>query len=167
MVGLEEINQEPASSAPDVEPRPRKTLPASAAWVGVGKVDDFPRDGGAAIEYDGVQIAVFRFTSRDEWYACQNMCPHQRALVLSRGILGNTGPTPKVSCPLHKKLFSLENGESLSGEPMSIKVFSVKVEEDNVLLLLPPAEQLRTLVESECSGKAGCFVKPPEACETR
>ena len=57
-------------------------------WVAVGAVADFPIDGGAAIKYGDVQIAVFNFASRGEWYACQNMCPHKQAFVLSRGIIG-------------------------------------------------------------------------------
>src|SRR5690606_16118219 len=40
-------------------------------WVAVGHADDFPCDGGATIKYGQVQIAVFNFASRGEWYACQ------------------------------------------------------------------------------------------------
>ena len=115
-------------------------------WVEVGSVADFPQDGGAAIKYGDVQIAVFNFTSRGEWYACQNMCPHKNAFVLSRGILGSAGEEPKVACPLHKKPFSLRSGESLSGEDYSVKVFPIKVEGDKVLVKLPPKQQLDALL---------------------
>ncbi|MEO2049779.1 MAG: nitrite reductase large subunit NirB [Pirellulales bacterium] len=118
-------------------------------WVEVGKVSDFPRDGGAAIKYGDVQVAVFNFTSRGEWYACQNMCPHKNAFVLSRGILGSVGHTPKVACPLHKKPFSLQSGESLSGEDFSVKVFPVKVAGENVLVQLPPKSQLDALLATK------------------
>ncbi len=57
-------------------------------WVQVGTIGDFPLDGGATIKYGKSQIAVFNFTSRGEWYATQNMCPHKKAFVLSRGIVG-------------------------------------------------------------------------------
>ena len=85
-------------------------------WVKVGAVSHFPRDGGAAIKYGKTQIAVFNFSSRGEWYATQNMCPHKQAFVLSRGIVGDAQGTPKVACPLHKKTFCLESGSCLSGE---------------------------------------------------
>lgn len=118
-------------------------------WVRVGAVEDFPLDGGAAVKYGDVQIAVFNFASRGQWYACQNMCPHKNAFVLSRGILGTTGETPKVACPLHKKTFSLESGECTSGEELSVKVFPVKVEAGAVYLELPPQPQLDALLATE------------------
>jgi NAD(P)H-dependent nitrite reductase small subunit len=111
-----------------------------------------------------VQIAVFNFASRGEWYACQNMCPHKNAFVLSRGIVGTAGDVPKVACPLHKKPFSLESGECLSGEDFSVKVFPVKVENGEVYLKLPPQAQLNAVLATESlkiceQDAAGC-----EAC---
>ena len=97
----------------------------------------------------GTQIAVFNLHSRGEWRACQNMCPHKNAFVLSRGITGSAGLEPKVACPLHKKPFSLNSGECLSGEPFALKVFPVQVAGDGVYLLLPPEEQLDALLSTE------------------
>ena len=111
---------------------------APTRWVEVGKTWDFPKDGGAAVKVGDTQIAVFHFTSRDEWYATQNMCPHKRAFVLSRGIIGDQQETPKVACPLHKKTFNLQDGSCLSGEEMSIETFPVKIQGDDVLVQLPP-----------------------------
>ena len=115
---------------------------AERAWVRVGGESDFPPDGGATIKYGEVQIAVFNFSSRGEWYASQQMCPHKKAFVLSRGILGDAGGAPKVACPLHKKTFSLESGDSLSGEGYGLQVFAVRVEGGEVYLHLPPTEVL-------------------------
>ena len=103
---------------------------------------DFPHDGGATIKYGKTQIAVFHFASRGEWYACQNMCPHRREFVLSRGILGDQNGKPKVACPVHKKTFSLESGKCLSGEDYSVQVFPVKVEGDDVFCSCLPSEEL-------------------------
>lgn len=131
---------------PQPAPRNGDTKPQ---WHEVGKVADFPSDGGATIKYGDVQVAVFNFASRGEWYACQNMCPHKNAFVLSRGILGSAGGTPKIACPLHKKPFSLETGESLSGEEFSVKVFPVKVEGDSVFVKLPLKHQLNALLATK------------------
>lgn len=122
-------------------------------WVEVGRVWDFPEDGGATIKYGQVQIAVYNFSSRGEWYASQNMCPHKKAFVLSRGILGDQQGAPKVACPLHKKTFSLENGQSLQGEDYRIRTFPVRVEGDAVFLELPPTEVLDQLLATEIGCK--------------
>ncbi|MCH9726298.1 MAG: nitrite reductase large subunit NirB [Planctomycetes bacterium] len=124
-------------------------------WVAVGSVSDFPEESGSTIKYGNSQIAVFNFTSRGEWYACQQMCPHKQAMVLSRGIIGDIQGTPKVACPLHKKAFSLENGSCLTGDlQYSVNVFKVKVDELNkVYLELPEAKVLDELLsQTECAG---------------
>jgi nitrite reductase (NADH) large subunit len=118
-------------------------------WVSVGRVQDFPKDGGAAVRVGKVQIAIFNFTSRGQWYACQNMCPHKNAFVLSRGIIGTAGQEPKVACPLHKRPFSLTTGQCLSGEDFSVKVFPVRIVGDEVHVELPPQEQLDALLATE------------------
>jgi nitrite reductase (NADH) large subunit len=110
----------------------------SVHWVRVGRMEDFPADGGRAVTHGGSQIAVFRFATRDEWYACQNLCPHKQEMVLSRGILGDQDGRPKVACPLHKKTFSLESGHCTSGEDYRVRVFPVRVDADSVYVALPP-----------------------------
>ena len=121
----------------------------SPRWVHVGTVADFPPNGGGTIKYGQVQVAVFNFTSRNEWYACQQMCPHRKAFVLSRGIIGDAGGVPKVACPLHKKTFALDSGQCTSGDDYSVRVFPVKVEDGNVFVELPPIEVLDKLLATE------------------
>ena len=115
---------------------------AAYHWVKVGTVADFPHNGGATIKYGKVQIAVYNFSRRGAWYASQQMCPHKKAFVLSRGIIGDANGVAKIACPLHKKTFSLESGACLSGDDDAVQVFAVKVEGDQVYLKLPPTEVL-------------------------
>jgi nitrite reductase (NADH) large subunit len=129
--------------------RPKDTGRLKKQWVHVGYASEFPENGGAAIKYGKVQIAVYNFTDRGEWYACQNMCPHKNAFVLSRGIIGTADGEPKIACPLHKKPFSLKTGASLSGEDFSVKVFPVKVTDSEVFIELPPKEQLDALLATD------------------
>lgn len=103
-------------------------------WFQAARVSDFPDNGGACVKYEGLQIAVFNFTRRNEWYACQNMCPHKMQMALSRGMIGSHENEPKVACPFHKKTFSLKTGECLNAEECSIKVFPVKVEDGYVYI---------------------------------
>jgi nitrite reductase (NADH) small subunit len=97
-------------------------------WFKAARVQDFPEDGGACVKYKDLQIAVFNFTRRNEWYACQNMCPHKMQMVLSRGIIGSHNSEPKVACPFHKRTFSLKTGECLNVEECAITVYPVRIE---------------------------------------
>jgi nitrite reductase (NADH) large subunit len=136
--------------------------PRSTEWVHVGKVWDIPEDGGVTIKYGHTQVAVYRFASRNEWYATQNMCPHKREFVLSRGLLGDQNGTPKVACPLHKKTFSLETGECLSGDDFRVSVFPVKVDGDDVYVQLPPADDLdrELATHRTCNHAPSCELQP-------
>jgi nitrite reductase (NADH) large subunit len=125
-------------------------------WVQVGKTWNFPRDGGATVKYGQTQIAVFNFTSRGEWYATQNMCPHKREFVLSRGMIGDAADKPKVACPVHKKTFSLETGKGMSDKEFSIQTFPVKVEGDDVYLHLPSVEILDEVFATEKTCNGSC-----------
>jgi nitrite reductase (NADH) large subunit len=147
---------------------PHSSLLTPHSWVFVGKVWDFPHEGGAAIRYGKTQIAVFNFASRGEWYATQNMCPHRREFVLSRGMIGDHHGKPKVACPVHKKVFSLETGECLGGEDYSVRIFPVKVEGDDVYLHLPPAEELDVVLATAktCNGSCHATETPPKKVRT-
>ena len=103
-------------------------------WFKAASVKDFPKDGGACVKYKDKQIAVFNFERLNKWYACQNVCPHKMEMVLSRGMIGDDKGIPKVACPLHKKTFSLENGENLNGDIAPIATYPVKVEGENVYI---------------------------------
>ncbi len=117
-------------------------LAADTEWVPCARVEDVPENGGISVQYGDTQIAVYNFNSRGSWYATQNSCPHRHDMVLARGILGTHNDTPKVACPLHKKTFSLESGECLSGEEYEISTFPVKVENGRVYVQLPPPSAL-------------------------
>lgn len=123
-------------------------------WWKAGRVETFPRDGGMAVEYNGVQLAVFHVAATDKWYASQNMCPHKHDMILARGMVGEKGGVAKVACPLHKKQFSLVDGSCLSGEDLRMLTFEVKVEDGFVFVSLPPADVLTKAVmpEKSCAG---------------
>jgi nitrite reductase (NADH) large subunit len=152
-------DQAPAAALPEGEEAPAP-VEIESRWVQVGKTVDFPWDGGATIKYGKTQIAVFNFASRGEWYACQNMCPHRREFVLSRGLIGDQNGKPKVACPVHKKTYSLQTGQSLNGEQYSVQVFPVKVEGDDVFLQLPPMDHLDAQLATEKTCNGTCHTEP-------
>ena len=105
-------------------------------WVKVCKTKDILENGGSCVKVGDEQIAIFNF-DRDQWYAVQNMCPHKKQFVLSRGLIGEDEGGPKIACPLHKNTFSLKTGKHLGGQcEFNLKTFSVRIESDNVLLNL-------------------------------
>lgn len=110
---------------------------AVKTWFKAGPATDFPENGGACVKYQGRQVAVFNFSRRNEWYACQNLCPHKQQMILSRGMIGSTGNEPKVACPFHKRTFSLRNGECLNAAEESISVFPVKIHDGFVYIGFP------------------------------
>ena len=73
------------------------------------------------------------FTSKNKWFATDNLCPHKKQMILSRGMIGETGDTPKVACPFHKKTFSLEDGKCLDDD-YCIDTYPVKVEDGYVYI---------------------------------
>ena len=72
------------------------------------------------------------------WYAVQNLCPHDRRQILSRGLTGDAQGEPKVACPLHKNAFSLRTGEHLGGGSAkgewTLETFPVKEAEGLIFL---------------------------------
>ena len=103
-------------------------------WYRAARASEFPDNGGACVKYKDMQVAVFNFSRRQEWYACQNLCPHKMQMILSRGMIGSSSGEPKVACPFHKRTFSLKNGACLNAECESISVFPVKVEDGYVYI---------------------------------
>lgn len=103
-------------------------------WFKAASVNAFPENGGACVKYKDLQIAIFNFTRRNEWYACQNLCPHKMQMILSRGMIGSVGEEPKVACPFHKKTFSLKTGENLNGDTCNIATYPIKIEDGYVFV---------------------------------
>ena len=103
-------------------------------WFKAGKIADFPSNGGGCVKYKNKQIAIIKFDRRNEWYACQNLCPHKMEMVLSRGMIGSADDIPKIACPMHKKTFSLVDGSNLNGDDLKIATYPVKIVENEVFV---------------------------------
>lgn len=95
-------------------------------WLKVAPCEEFIANGGGCIKVGEEQIAIFNF-NHTEWYAVQNLCPHDNRMVLSRGLIGDSRGTPKVSCPLHKNSFCLQTGSHLEGnETYCLTTYPIK-----------------------------------------
>ncbi|KAI5837780.1 nitrite reductase [Morchella snyderi] len=115
----------------------------------------------AAVKRGDTQLAIFKV--KGKYYATQQMCPHKRAFVLSDGIIGENiddgteeGKKKKdmwVSCPYHKRNFTLEGetpGGCSSDSELSIATFEVEERDDGwVYLKLPSVAELDSLLGTE------------------
>jgi nitrite reductase (NADH) large subunit len=137
---------------------------SSWQWVDVGACEDFPAMGGAAVKVSNSELAVYNHASLGKWYATQNSCPHKQLQVLSRGLIGLQGDTPKVACPIHKNTYNLETGKGISNPGLNVATFDVKVDAGRVLLHLPPNDILDAALnqknpEGNCGGSCGGLPK--------
>jgi nitrite reductase (NADH) small subunit len=127
-------------------------ITTASEWFRACKVEDVPDDGGVCVRHKHLQIALFHFTRRNEWYASENRCPHRQQMAISRGMLGSAGEEPKVACPFHKKTFSLIDGRCMnSDEGFTIKIYPVKVEDNYVYIKI---DGNSGIVNHECSNQA-------------
>ena len=95
-------------------------------------LEDIPRNTGACALVDGKQIALFRVGEAETLYAIANHDPFSKANVLSRGIIGTKGGTPKVASPIYKQQFDLTTGQCLDDGEVSVATYPVR-EQDGMV----------------------------------
>ncbi|GAA5967842.1 hypothetical protein JCM11641_005783 [Rhodosporidiobolus odoratus] len=122
-------------------------------YVKLATVDDLsPTDENttscAARYGEDTQLAVFHVPGKG-YFCTQQMCPHKRAYVLEHGIIGDDeNGRLYVSCPLHKRNYRLDNGDCLNDEEYKILAFDVKEENGDILVQLPPPDELDAFIGS-------------------
>ena len=103
-------------------------------WIEVCAFDDLVRDRGACALVGPYQVALFRTSPDDALYALSNHDPFSGASVLSRGIVGSKGDTPKVASPIYKQSFDLTTGQCLDDASVEVMAFPVRVIDGQVLI---------------------------------
>ena len=101
----------------------------AVAWQEVCRLEDLPRERGAAALVDGVQVALFR-TFDDTVHAVQQWDPYCGANVMARGIVGSRGDRPTVASPMYKQVFDLATGACLDPQgkdPVALRTHPVQV----------------------------------------
>jgi nitrite reductase (NADH) small subunit len=94
-------------------------------WVAVCPFDRLEPERGVAALVGGAQVAVFR-THDGRLYAIDNLDPHSRANVLSRGIVGTRGDAPTVASPMHKQVYDLRTGACLDTPGVAVRTHPVR-----------------------------------------
>lgn len=106
-------------------------------WIKACAAKDILPNSGGCVKIQGKHIAVFNYDDGRQWYAVDNICPHKKQSVLSRGLVGDANGEPKVACPLHKNTFSLKTGKHLSGnEDYQLATYPIKIEDEDIFLMV-------------------------------
>lgn len=115
------------------------TQRSSPGWIEVCPLSTLEPDRGVAALVGGTQVAIFRLSapagcaaSDGSVQAVDNHDPASGANVLSRGLVGSTGPVVYVASPMHKQRFDLATGTCLEDERLSVRVWPTRVRHGRV-----------------------------------
>lgn len=105
-------------------------------WHPVCSTADLTPDGGVCALVGGHQIAIFQDSIEKSLYAVSNYDPIGKANVMSRGIVGSIKGSPVVASPLYKQHFDLQTGHCVEMPEFSLRVFGVRIQNDEVMICL-------------------------------
>ena len=106
-------------------------------WVDVCALEDLHPDRGVAAMVGPWQVALWRLSGSDELYALENFDPFSKAFVMSRGIVGSKGGSPKVASPMYKQTFDLATGVCHQDPSVRLASFPVREVEGRVVIGCP------------------------------
>ena len=107
------------------------------SWVGVCAFDRLLRDRGVCALVGTRQVAVFRTSPDDAVHAISNYDPFSRAFVISRGIVGSKGDSPKVASPVYKHTFDLRTGRCFEDPTVRLRTYPARVRDGLVEIAFP------------------------------
>lgn len=99
-------------------------------WINIGSLEEVPMQGARVVETTLGDIAIFR-TKENDVFAVRDKCPHKGG-PLSQGIVSGK----RVSCPLHDWKIQLDTGLAVAPDEGCVATFQVKVENEEILLLV-------------------------------
>lgn len=94
-------------------------------WEVVCQLSDLTPMVGARALVNDQQIALFFI--KEKIYAISAIDPFTKMAVLSRGIVGDLKGELVVASPIYKQHFSLNTGQCLEDESVSVETYSVRV----------------------------------------
>ncbi len=96
-------------------------------WLDVANIDELPPGARRVIDMDGIAVAVFNLDG--EYFAIQDICPHDGG-DLANGVV-EEGDV--IVCPRHGARFSIKTGTVL-GPPAyeDIRTFPVRVSDGKI-----------------------------------
>jgi nitrite reductase/ring-hydroxylating ferredoxin subunit len=99
-------------------------------FVKLAELKDVPVGGAKEVEFEGRVYALFNV---DGTISCiDGVCPHQGGPLVDGALEGC-----KVACPWHGWEFDVQTGKTPLGPRIKVDVFEVKVDGDDVMVLVP------------------------------
>ena len=91
------------------------------------KLSEVPNFGKKVVTVNGQELLLLNI--KGEIFACENECPHQGS-PLHSGIVKDG----HLSCPRHGYRFNLKSGTCLDNPALTLKVFPVQIQGDEILV---------------------------------
>ena len=99
-------------------------------FVKMAALGELPAGGAKEVEFEGRVYALFNVEGR---ISCiDGICPHQGGPLVDGPLEGCM-----VACPWHGWEFDVQTGKTPLGPKIKVDVFEVKVEGEDVLVLVP------------------------------
>ncbi|MEP1445156.1 MAG: nitrite reductase small subunit NirD [Paraglaciecola sp.] len=113
-------------------------MSTSNNWITVCSGADLVANSGVCALLDEQQIALFKVKTADgeQVFAVSNWDPIGKANVLYRGLLGSVDNIKVIISPLYKQRYCLASGQCLEDEALKLRVYPVRIEQDQVQLQL-------------------------------
>ncbi|HEY0708512.1 MAG TPA: nitrite reductase small subunit NirD [Polyangia bacterium] len=103
------------------------TVTTSGRWVTVCRVDEIIPNTGVCALVGKRQVAVVRVGEGNDVYALSNFDPFSKAMVISRGIVGDRQGVPKIASPIFKQSFDLRSGVCLDDPSVAVATFPLRI----------------------------------------
>lgn len=97
-----------------------------ARWFDVARVDELSPGSCCVVDLDGMAVAVFHIGN--EYYAIEDVCPHDGGDLASGELVGY-----EIICPRHGARFSIRTGAVLAPPAyVDLRTFPVRIAEGKV-----------------------------------
>ena len=104
-----------------------RRVDAATGWASVCEISQLEPLWAEAALVDGEQLALVVMPSGTV-YAVSNQDPATGSFVMCRGIVGSHGDSDTLTSPLHKQVYDLGTGECFSTPDLSLRTFTVRVD---------------------------------------
>jgi 3-phenylpropionate/trans-cinnamate dioxygenase ferredoxin subunit len=98
-------------------------------WIEVCAVDDIDQEDVIRFDHGDQTFAIYR-TEKNDYYATDGFCTHEKFHLADGLVMGHT-----IECPKHNGRFDLTTGEAKRAPVcVDLKTYPVKIEADHVYI---------------------------------